>query len=237
MKKIFITGVSRGLGKALAEKYLSEKWAVSGISRSELPELLQGKINHARLDLQDNLSIRENIRKKFSDLKSLDLLILNAAVLPVMSEMRTTSLSDMKKVFDINLWANKELLDFFLAETAVKQVIAISSGASVSGSCGWNSYALSKASLNMLVKLYAGESLNTHFVALAPGLVETLMQKQIRQVSAADFEVAGRIQEQYKLGLVKKPAEVAEDIFSKTDSFRSFLSGSYIDIRTMKDLL
>ena len=37
-------------------------------------------------------------------------------------------------------------------------------------------YALSKSTLNMLIKLYARENLNIHFCAFSPGLIDTAMQ-------------------------------------------------------------
>lgn len=234
LKKVFITGVSRGLGQALAIKFSIENWFVSGISRSLPEESLRGKIQHCLLDLKNNQSIRNKIKDGFPDMRDLDLLILNAAVLPDIAYLKDTSLQSMKEVFDINLWANKELLDFFIKATNVKQVIAISSGASISGSSGWNSYAISKTALNMLIKMYARESDKTHFISLAPGLVKTFMQEKIRQASTDKFDVIGRIQEQYKLGLIKKSDDVAVDIFNKLDYFREFPSGSYLDIRTMK---
>ena len=67
-------------------------------------------------------------------------------------------------------------MNFFPNDRTIDQVIAISSGASQSGSRGWNGYSLSKAALNMLVKLYAGERPETHFTSLAPGLIDTAMQ-------------------------------------------------------------
>ena len=49
---------------------------------------------------------------------------------------------------------------------------------------GWNGYALSKAALNMMMKLYAAERPGTDFSALAPGLVDTAMQEAMRQQPA-----------------------------------------------------
>jgi NAD(P)-dependent dehydrogenase (short-subunit alcohol dehydrogenase family) len=66
----------------------------------------------------------------------------------------------------------------------VEQIIAISSGAAVSSTRGWNGYSISKAALNALVRLYAAERPQTHFAAVAPGLVDTAMQAYLRSVPA-----------------------------------------------------
>ncbi len=57
----------------------------------------------------------------------------------------------------------------------VRQVIMVSSGATVLGNKGWGAYALSKAGLNMLARLYDHEFPDTHISALAPGLIDTAM--------------------------------------------------------------
>jgi NAD(P)-dependent dehydrogenase (short-subunit alcohol dehydrogenase family) len=91
--------------------------------------------------------------------------------------MKETSLEDLRETMEINVWSNKWLLDcLFADERSIEQVVAISSGASQSGSRGWNGYSLSKSALNMLIKLYAGERSQTHFTSLAPGLIDTAMQ-------------------------------------------------------------
>ena len=49
----------------------------------------------------------------------------------------------------------------------------------MNGSKGWGAYSLSKAGLNMLLKVYAKEMPETHFTALAPGIIDTPMVQHI----------------------------------------------------------
>ena len=86
------------------------------------------------------------------------------------------AVDEMKRVMEINVWANKTVLDW-LHNSAVRvdQVVMISSGAAVLGNRGWGGYALSKAALNMLARLYAHEFPQTHLCALAPGIIDTAM--------------------------------------------------------------
>lgn len=59
---------------------------------------------------------------------------------------------------DINVWANKLIIDDLAARhVAPRRIVLISSGAGVVGNHGWGAYALSKAALNMLAQLYAHE--------------------------------------------------------------------------------
>ena len=68
-------------------------------------------------------------------------------------ELNKLAIEEIQKVYTLNVYANKELLDI-LANINTKNIIALSSGASKSASKGWASYSLSKAGLNMLVNLY-----------------------------------------------------------------------------------
>ncbi|MFU8848175.1 MAG: SDR family NAD(P)-dependent oxidoreductase [Opitutales bacterium] len=176
-QNIFITGVSSGLGHGLAKHYLAAGATVYGCSRREPGDLVEAGLHFAALDLGDAASARPALEAWLAGVSQFDLAILNAAKLGEIRDMADTPLDDLRETMEINVWANKWLLDsLFTSSRRVKQVVAISSGASISGSRGWNGYSLSKAALNMLVKLYAGEQAETHFTSLAPGLVDTAMQ-------------------------------------------------------------
>lgn len=136
---------------------------------------------------------------------------------------------------EINVWANKWILDtVFENVKLVRQVIGISSGASQSGSRGWNGYSVSKAALNMLVKLYAGERPETHFTAFAPGLVDTAMQDYLTKLPP---------DERFKPLEVLKAAKGTEKMPDSEscarmliDAFPMLLerqSGEFVDIRKL----
>ncbi len=176
-KTVFITGVSSGLGHGLAKAYLEEGANVFGCSRRCPTDLVAAGLQFESLDLADAEAGIPSLQKWLSPKLSFDVVILNAGKLGEINDMQDAALSDLKETMEINVWANKWILDIlFSNERSVKQVIAISSGASLSGSRGWNGYSLSKAALNMLIKLYAGECPGTHFSSLAPGLIDTAMQ-------------------------------------------------------------
>ena len=175
--KIFISGVSSGLGYGLAKVYLEMGYEVYGCSRREPKDLVEQGLHFAGIDLNDSVAGKRSFCKLINDVPNFDLVILNAGKLGQIRDMKETSLEDLRETMEINVWSNKWLLDcLFADERGIKQVVAISSGASQSGSRGWNGYSLSKSALNMLIKLYAGERSQTHFTSLAPGLIDTAMQ-------------------------------------------------------------
>jgi len=134
------------------------------------------------------------------------------------------------------MWANKTILDFFIdKKIEVKQVIAISSGASVNGSLGWNGYSLSKAALNMLIKLYAAEMKDTHLIALAPGLIKTEMLDSILQGDhdTERYSSVQSLRDSEQKGLVYSPASIVSKVMEVIPKLLKEPSGAFVDIRNL----
>ncbi len=178
---VFITGVSAGLGHALAGNWLDSGARVLGLSRREPSDLSSHPLfEFASVDLADHASIPRALDLLLRNTEQLDCVVLNAGILGEIGDLATTALEESKRVVDINLWANKVVLDEVLrGSRTVAQVVTISSGAAVNGSRGWGAYSISKAALNMMTLLYAREFPATHFSALAPGLIDTDMQEYL----------------------------------------------------------
>jgi NAD(P)-dependent dehydrogenase (short-subunit alcohol dehydrogenase family) len=149
--------------------------------------------------------------------------------------MADTPLERLKAVMDVNLWANKVVLDaLFAGPWEVDQVVAVSSGAAVSGARGWNGYALSKAALNMLVRLYADERAGTHISALAPGLVDTGMQAYIRGLPGdARFPTMDRLKRAQGTADMPDPGTAAPRLLAAMQAIRGRKSGDFYDIRAL----
>ena len=234
-KTIYITGVSSGLGHGLAKVYLEQGATVYGCSRRKPEELVDLGLRFQAIDLSDANTGKVLLSNQIQGVDRFDVVILNAAKLGEIRDMQDTPLTDLRETMEINLWANKWVLDtFFSWNRDVKQVIAISTGASRSGSRGWNGYSLSKAALNMLVQLYAGERPETHFTSLAPGLVDTAMQDYITSLPEDDryppLEVLKAAKGTEKMPDGETCARKLIDAFPKLLQLES---GSYEDIRQL----
>ncbi len=231
---VFITGVSSGLGLELGKIYMQNGNNVYGLSRRIPEDLIDNKTFIFQCcDLADLDQIENHLTRLFNSCNELDLVFLNAGILGDVADIADTSLNHMKQVMDINLWANKIILDHIYSRNInVKQIIAISSGAAVSGQRGWSGYGISKAALNMLIKLYAAEKSGTHFSALAPGLIDTRMQEKIRSIpDATAFEVVNRLKKAAGTSDMQTPQQAARKIYEITDSLIQFPSGDFVDIR------
>jgi NAD(P)-dependent dehydrogenase (short-subunit alcohol dehydrogenase family) len=225
--ELFITGVGSGLGKALAEEGLRRGYRVFALGR-HLPEELKGKVSFEFCDLRDHEGIACAVKNLLGDVGTLEVVFLNAGVLGRFGDMREVPLRVFKEVMDVNVWANKVILDTLIRQgVRIKVLIGISSGAARNCNRGWNAYSISKAALNCLLKLYAREMEETHVIALAPGLVLTPMLEEVMRQDETRFPSVRRIKESPK----RSPQEAARLIFDTLPKLLEFESGSFVDLR------
>lgn len=230
MKNIFISGISSGIGKGLAEYYANKGVTVYGVSRRELT-YQNDNIKYARLDLNDYQQTPHVISKMLKGVP-LDLVILNAGVLGSMSSMKDAELEEMKNVMETNLWSQKVLLDSLIETTTMTNVFGISSGAAVNGNVGWSGYSLSKAAFNMLIQLYAKENPRIKFIAFAPGLVDTAMQDYLcGEIKSTDFPSVQKLHDARGTDSMPTPEIFAKKFDDNFERVCRFESGSFVDIR------
>ena len=236
--KILITGVSSGIGWGLANYYLSQGHTVYGLSRRIPNQFTKiNKFNHLSIDLSDINNIKRNSLKFLSLINTVDLVILNAGILGEIGDLKNQTIKEIQTVMNINVWSNKILIDVILETIkSIKTIIGISSGASINGNRGWGGYSLSKASLNMLIKLYAAENERTKFYAFAPGLVDTSMQDYLcsGKLDPKLFPSSQKLinaRNTANMPSAEKAGEILAKAFYKLNEFET---GSFIDIRSMK---
>ncbi len=230
MKNILITGIGSGLGEALAKEYLAQGNSVYAIGRTFPKELDHNPhFFFFPFDLNQTFMIQASIRE-FIEKHSFDTVILNSGILGKIKTLKETEVLEIKEVMDLNVWANKELIDVLSEHAYVKQVVGISSGAAVNGSRGWGAYSLSKAGLNMLLNIYAKELPDIHFTALAPGVIDTpMVQHIINYVDDSEFSSVKRLKD----GQIQSPKEAAKLLIDTFDKLLEYESGSFLDVRTM----
>lgn len=234
MRIYYITGTSRGIGKALAEKVLEKEDAmVYGISRTH-------SIEHERYrPLEMDLSDLEALRRwDFGDHEEAGELVLinNAGTLGSIKPVGKDEDEAIQRAFDLNLSAPAILMNKFIKRyqelPAKKLIVNVSSGAGKHAIDGWSCYCASKAGLDMFSQVVEEEQQVHRYpspvrvMAIAPGIVETRMQEEIRGTSEADFSSVGRFHESKAKGQLADPQEVAEKylrIMDDPDSFPEVL--------------
>ncbi len=230
-KVVFITGNSSGLGKGLTQALLGKGYKVYGCSRRGCD--LDGDIVDGYCDLADFDSIPDALNQLLGEAEYLDLVILNAGILGPIKYMSDTSVDELRQIMELNVWSNKIVLDWLLQSgIQIKQILLMSSGAAVLGNKGWGGYALSKAALNMLGRLYAHEFPDTHIASIAPGLIETKMTDYLcDEADKQQFPALRRIQQARGTSTMLSPAAAAERILQSLEPLRDYESGSFVDIR------
>lgn len=227
-KNILITGCSSGLGLALTNYYLDNDYKVFGISRTN-PKINHENFNFKEFDLSKIELIQKELGTFLTDIKEFEVVYLNAGMLGDIKVLKDLSIEEIKQVLDLNVFANKELLDI-LSLIKVNTVIGISSGAAVKGSKGWGAYSLSKASLNMLLSLYSKEMLDTKLLAVAPGVIETPMTDVIRYDVDDNIFTSAKV---LKEGEIQQPLDAAIRLDDLVKRAKEFESGSFIDVRSI----
>ncbi len=234
-KNILITGTSSGLGNGLANYYLENGFKVIGISR-RTPEVLLSNNNytHFNIDLSELKESKILLNNIFEIHNNFEAIILNSGALGDINRMENLNMDDSLDLMNINLWANKVLIDNVLEKNiSCKQIIGISSGASQNGSAGWGPYSISKAALNMLIKTYAVENPQIHFCSIAPGLVDTAMQDYIFGLeNENNFEAIERIKAANGTELMPTAEQIAPNFVAIINKiYENEESGNYFDIR------
>ncbi len=219
----FITGTSRGIGHALAQKALELNHKVVGISRTQT--ITHDNYTHITLDLS-SVSQVENF--KFSPQESTEdiVLINNAGSLGEMAYVGMLEPKPITKTLNLNVISPFLLMNAFIRtfsnQKGHKFIINISSGAGKNPYDGWSSYCASKAALDMLTRVAHKEhqirnNTNFTFYACSPGVVETQMQKEIRQSDSSSFQLKPKFIDLFENKINKSPAQAAEQILSLLD--------------------
>jgi NAD(P)-dependent dehydrogenase (short-subunit alcohol dehydrogenase family) len=180
MRTVVITGVSRGIGRALAEKFLQEGYFVIGTSTSGKAEYSHENFAIFQLDLANPESIETCARQIMTLSKSIDVLINNAGVVLEEPGSKKVDIGALKKTMDINAIGPihfTELLAVSLNNGA--HVINISSRqGSFNFPVGSStpSYKISKAALNMFTRVLSYQLEGKAIVSsIHPGAVKTDM--------------------------------------------------------------
>ncbi len=235
MNIFVITGSSKGLGASIVKHLIKNKHnQVFGLSRSKIAENTGFK--NIQMDLSDiDMKIIENL---WNDIKKLNFekifLVNNAAIIEPIKKMGNCNNEDLKKNISTNLVAPMILINSFLKHfngNKYRKIIAnISSGSAYTPFGGWSAYCSSKAGLNMLTKTVADESHeNLTIFSISPGIVETQMQKAIRESSKSDFKLVDDFINLKENGFLNSADFAAEKVIQILLS-NNIKSGSILDI-------
>lgn len=197
MHLYIVTGSSRGLGAALARQlHRPDQHTVIGIARRRDPAL---EAEQWTCDLADPLPAAEQLQAWLQARSGWlsATLINNAALLSAPGPLAATPLAELSAALRVGLEAPVLLSRAFLAGTegvAQRRILNISSGLGRRAMAGSASYCAVKAGLDHLSRALALEAPDVGIVSLAPGVIDTDMQRQLRGADPDRFPEQARFQ-------------------------------------------
>lgn len=225
-KIAYVTGTSRGIGKALAEKLLANNYEVFGLSRNN-------SITHPNFTfIQIDISNLEALEKfNFQSHPSDVLLVNNAGIIGEIGSVGQLKSEDIIKVITTNVLAPQILTNKFINKYADSNhqyhILNISSGAGKSPIDGWATYCSSKAAIDLFAETVKTElktrnMSNWYVHSIAPGVVDTEMQAQIRKSDPEMFPSVQRFRDYKENDDLFKPDWVAEKLYEVIDDPEKF---------------
>ena len=231
MKTILITGGSRGIGLAIAKKYLNtKKYNVVVTGRNEetleaLSEKVKDKNFNTIVARADDEQAADATCKKMNEkFGRLDILVNNAGTNPAGGPLMDVDIGAVQKTWDVNLmgpllWSRAAYKNEL--STAIMNICSVGG---ISPSQLMGAYNISKAALIYLTKQLAYElAPNIRVNGVAPAIVKT----KLSQVLWENEDFAKNLHLLQKLG---EPEDIANAVFYMCSEEASWVTGEVLTI-------
>lgn len=248
MSVVIVTGASRGLGLAISKLLiqLSANSKVVLVARGAdaqqfiqlFPQTQQSSVEQRILAIAGDLTktdvVKTVISKTLATFGRIDSIVINAGALAPVDHLDVINVDAMRQLFEINFFSAVELVKQAIPALRASKgnCLFVSSGASTKPYDGWLAYGSSKAALNHLSQdLAAEEGPDVRTVSIAPGVVDTEMQMDIRDKFGSHMDPAAlqRFTQLHETGQLLPP-EVPGSIFANLalQGIPPDLSGKYL---------
>jgi NAD(P)-dependent dehydrogenase (short-subunit alcohol dehydrogenase family) len=238
-KVAVITGSSRGIGRAIAERMAEQGAKVVVSSRKAVAcEEVARSINErhgagaatvipANISSKDDLQNLVNVTNE--QLGQIDVLVCNAASNPYYGPMADITDEQLRKVLDNNIVSNHWLISFVVPQMIARKdgaVIIVSSVGGLRGTPVLGAYAISKAADFQLARNLAIEygPHNVRVNCIAPGLIKTDFARALWDNPETLKNYSGKT----PLRRIGQPDEIAGAVVFLASAAGSFVTGQNI---------
>jgi len=222
-KKVLISGINRGIGRATYEKFKNDKsYEILGIGKSKTNIK---NIEYFKTDLSDLKQTKKLV--KIIKKKKIDLLINNAGINKI-SDFHNINYKDFEKIINVNL-----ISPFLLTQAVIHNMIKNNWGRIINISSIFGnitkekrtSYTISKSALQGMTKTLAVEYSKRNIMVnnVAPGFVNTELTNKILKLKDKEKLIS-----KVPLKRMAEPNEIANVIFWLSSSQNTYMSGQTI---------
>ena len=240
-----VTGASKGIGKSIALSIARNGSPVIALARqsvelesvkSELLELQPDSIIIA-CDLGYGPQIIDAVAKVSSKFGHLSGIVHNAGTIHPIENMMDADIQNWANSIQVNLIGVQDLTSQLKASIGGHRhtrITTISSGAAKRSIHGWSAYCVSKAGLDMWSMCMAEEGVESNIssVSIAPGIVDTGMQEDIRGANPDSFPSLESFVGYYENGDLTNPDDVAEKLLPFCLGIKGE-NGNRLDVRNL----
>lgn len=223
MQTIVLTGATGGLGSALAKEIISKNCGeLICIYRNEnkfrkIFSEVHTRIHPYPLSPDDTY---DRLMDMISDIQTDEIvLILNAFSIIPLKRVGEYTHSDIEQMIDTNIKQNVRLInritDLCSRTPLALRIINLDSGAADFPLTGWGNYCAAKAYINSFLSVIALENPTYRIVSFDPGVMDTNMQKQIRDTDRQIFDQVDQFISYKENNNLLAPSVVADELIER----------------------
>ena len=237
-KVVCITGADGGIGREITKKFAAEgaTLILTSIARSEIFDSFIADLKRDyKVEIYPfffDLSDEDAIKVSLKEIKALKLkinVLINNAGMPHLAIVPFTKLTDLKKVFQVNYFAQFQITQGLLG-SMVKNgsgvILNAASIAGIDGDPGNAVYGATKASMIMFTKVLSKELApqGIRVNAVAPGLTSTPFADAMGDKAKESMEHIS------SMGRLATPKEIANTYYFLASEEASFINGQIIRV-------
>ena len=229
-----LTGHSRGMGRAMAHRLLAAGHRLLGISRGRLQGLdasagAAGELIEWQADLADGAHVARRLQswlegQAVQPWRSVTL-INNAGLIPAIVPLSRAQPEDLARALRVDLETPLQLCAAFLAATAnwpaQRRILNISSGLGRRAMASQSAYCAAKAGMDHFTRCLSLDEARmpngARVCSVAPGVIDTEMQIQLRGAADADFPDRQGFEGLHLQGMLTTPEAAAQRLLAFLD--------------------